>query len=476
MRFPGFIGPSYTLQSVNADAQRCVNLYPEMNEVGTGKEQEIAALVGTPGLRLLATVGSGPIRGIYSASTGTLFVVSGSSLYSVSSTFVATLVGSLSTSAGAVSLADNGLQLILVDGTYGYYVTLTTAAFAQISDPDFLAADQVTFQDGYFIFNKDGSEQFFISGLNGVTFDALDIGTAEGFPDNLVGVISDQRNLCLFGTLSTEVFYNSGNVDFPFERIQGAFVPVGCMAAFSIAKLQGSVYWLGQDEHGRGIVYRMSGYQHQRISTHAIEKVIGGFDNLTLARAWTYQQGGHGFYCLNIPGAETTWVYDTTTTLWHERAYLSLGIMSRHRADCHAFAYNTNVVGDYQNGNIYSLDRTTYTDNSAAIVRMRSAPHITKGLKEVFHSLFQLDMESGVGLDGSGQGTIPQAMLQWSNDGGHTWSNERWANIGQLGNYGTRVIWRRLGSARDRVYRVKITDPVKVVLLGAELGVEEGAS
>lgn len=477
MRFPGFIGPSYTLQSKNVDAQRCINYYPEMDELGTGKEREVMSLVGTPGLKLLASLGVGPVRGTYTTSTGALYVVSGTGLYSVDSTWTATLLGSLLTSIGPVSMADNGLQMVCVDGPNGYYVTLSTSVFTQITDPNFLGANQVTFQDGYFIFNKPGTQQFYISGLNAITFDPTDIATKEGSPDNIVGLISDHLNLYLFGSISSEVFYDSGNT-FPFERVQGAFLPIGCLSTFSIAKFQGSIFWLGCDEQGRGIVYRSTAYQPARISNFALENVIAGVSasNISTARAWTYQQRGHSFYCLNIPGTESTWVFDTATSLWHERSYLNLGDLVRHRADCHAYAYSTNVVGDYLNGNLYALDPATYSDNGNPLPRVRSAPHLTNSLDRLFHHWFQLDMEVGVGADGNGQGVSPQAMLQWSDDGGHTWSSERWTSIGPIGKTKTRAIWRRLGHSRDRVYRAWITDPVKVTLIGADIGFDAGVA
>jgi hypothetical protein len=477
MRFPGFIGPSYTLQSPNVDAQRCVNLYPEMNELGTGKEREVAALVGTPGLRSLVTLPTGPVRGVYTASNGTLYAVGGNTLYEISTLWVATSRGTLNTSLGPVSMSDNGTHVIVVDGAYGYVWNVNTLAFAQISDPDFPGADQVTYQDGYFLFNRPNTGQFFISAINdGTAYDALDIATAEGSPDNLVGLISDHQNVYLFGDYSTEVFYDSGDALFPFARTQGAIIEVGCAAAFSVGKIQNAVYWLGQDESGRGIVYRAQGYQPQRISNHALEKVIAGLDTVAAARAWTYQQGGHSFYCLNLPGAETTWVYDASTQLWHERAYLGANGYERHRADCHAYAYATNVVGDYNTGGLYALDPDTYTDNGTAVPRERASPHSSQDLARLFHSRFQLDMETGVGIDGSGQGSAPVAVLQWSDDGGHSWSTEREASIGAIGARSVRAIWRRLGSSRDRVYRVKITDPVKVTMIGAEVDVEGGAA
>ncbi len=476
MRFPGFIGPSYTLQSRNTDCQRCVNLYPEINELGTGKEGEVASLVSTPGLRLKLTLPTSPVRGVYTGTNGTLYAVGGNKLYSISSLWVETVLGTLNTTTGPVSMSDNGVSLVAVDGPYGYAVTLATAAFAQITDPEFLGADQVTYQDHYFIFNKPDTGQFYLSELNAITFDGADIATAAGAPDNLVGLISDHQNLFLFGAQSTEVFFDSGDSDFPFARTQGALIEVGCAAAFSIAKHQGTIFWLGQDEHGRGIVYQAKGFQPQRISTHAIERVLSQVGDISYSRAYTYQQDGHVYYCLNVPGAGSTWVYDVATNLWHERAYLNGGVFERHRADCHAFAYSTNVVGDYVNGKIYALDQATYTDAGAPILRERTAPHISKGGARLTHSKFLLDMETGVGTDGSGQGVSPQAMLQWSDDGGHTWSNERWADIGAIGKRNTRVNFKRLGATRDRVYRVRISDPVKVTLLGADIEFEEGVA
>lgn len=479
MRFPGFIGPTYTLQSVNVDCQRCVNWYPEMNDLGTGKEKEVAFLAPTPGLRLFATLGESPVRGIWQTSKGTVFAVGGSQLYMVTSDGMAVPLGTLNTSTGPVSIADNGIQLFVVDGTYGYVLTLETNVFFLVTDPDFPGADQVAFLDGYFIFNYPDTGKFFFSGLNDITFDGVDISTAESSPDILVGLISSNQNIALFGSQSVEIFYDSGDADSPFQRVSGAVIEVGCAAPFSIAKLSGGgIMWLGGDSTGQGIVYKMQGYQAQRVSNSSVEAVIRSCTptQIAAARAWVYQQSGHVFYVLNIPGLKSTWVHDMTTGLWHERTYLADKEEQRHLADCHAVGFGLSLVGDYKSGNIYVLDQDALTDNGTSIARTRAAPHITKELKRIAHSAFQLDMETGVGLDGIANGTNPQAMIQWSDDGGHTWSNEHWAFIGKIGKTKTRVIWRRLGTSRDRVYRVKVTDPVKAVLIGADLMMEEGAT
>ena len=476
MRFPGFIGPTYKLRSPNVDCQRCINLYPELDETHMAKEGEIGALVGTPGLKLLATLGDGPIRGVWYTSNGKLYVVSGSTLYKVASDWTHTTIGTLQTSTGQVSMADNGAQLVVVDGPNGYWVKLSDETFTQIDDDEWLGSNRVTYQDGYFIFVKPDSQQFYLSDLNDITFSDPANTNAEGAPDNIVGHISVHRNLWLLGENTTEIFYNSGDSVNPFQRIDGSFMEYGCAAKFSIAKMANSLFWLGRDASGQGMVVLANGYAPQRISTHAVEQAIQKYSDISDAVAFTYQENGHHFYVLSFPTGDATWVYDTATNLWHERAYLKQGGLKRHRANCHAFAYGKHVVGDYENGKLYEMSLDNLSDAGAEIARIRVLPHLSKSMKRIFYNSFQLDIESGTGIDGTGQGTDPQVMLQWSDDGGHTWKNEHWRGFGKIGQTRRRCIWRQLGSARDRVFRVKITDPVKVTMIGAELEFKLGTS
>jgi hypothetical protein len=489
MRFPGFIGGSYKHSSVNVDSQRCINFYLDRVESGRGKEQEPACLLRTPGKRLKVTVGTGPIRGAWYTSTGRAFVVSGNKLYELSSAFVATERGTLTTSTGPVIMADNGVRLAVVDGSVnGFYFKFSDNSFTAINFPTdinlvtFAGADYVVYSGKYFVFNNKETGQFFISGLTGsgvadeTTFDPTDAKEVEGSPDGLKAIVSDHLDLWLAGEKTIEVWFNSGDVNFPFERNQGAFVEVGISAPFSLAKMNNTVFWLGRDESGEGMVFQAKGYQPERISTHPIEQEIQSYGDISDARSWTYQQDGHYFYILNFPSASKTWAYDSTTGLWHERAYLSNGQLYRDRADCHMYAFGKHVVGDYENGNIYELTREVMTDNDQPILRRRRAPHLTADLDRVFYSAFELDAQMGIGLDGVGQGTDPQVMLRFSDDGGHSWSNEKWASLGKIGQTKSRARWRRLGKARDRVFEITITDPVDVVLIGAKLEFEKGAS
>ena len=471
------LGSAYVARSVNAADNRMVNLFPEIVPEG-GKEP--AFLNRAPGLRQVVTVGDGPIRGLW-AFDGNMYVVSGNELYKVDANYTVTLLGTVSGSPGPVSMADNGAVLFVACNGPSYtYFTLTNS-FQQITDPQFEGAVTVSYLDGYFVFNPPDAQR--INSVSTLTsggyiyplvFDATEFASAEGAPDNTVGIIADHRELWVFGDNSVEVWYNSGDVDFPFTRIQGAFNELGCAAAFSIAKMDNGLFWLGKDARGQGIVYRANGYTGQRISTHAVEWQIQQYGDLSDAIGYTYQQDGHSFYVLIFPSAGAMWVYDVSTQAWHERAGFSNGNFVRHRSNCQVFFNQETLVGDYQNGKIYAFDLDVYADDGQLQKWLRSWRALPTGqnnLKRTAHHSLQLDIESGVGIV-TGQGSDPQVMLRWSDDGGHTWSNEHWEKIGKIGEYGRRVIWRRLGMTmklRDRVYEVSATDPVKTVILGAEL-------
>jgi hypothetical protein len=492
MKFQGFVGPTYSLKSVNVDSQRCVNLYPEAIESGAGKGGEVAYLKSTPGLKNILNVGNGPIRCTHIDPQGIVFVVSGDRLHKVvydGVNWIGSPLGSslFLTSTGTVVAASAKIGdetvTVFVDGVtcYAYVFTPGFPAgyfgkFADFGYPGVPGATHVAFIDGYFIFNEIDTNQFYVSDFNSLNIDPLSFASAEGDPDKIVGIIASNRDLWLFNERTTEIFVNTGNADFPFERVSGGFIEKGCSARFSIAKIEGSVFWLGRDESGQGIVYAARGLTPERISTHAVEAAISSYADLTTASAYTYQMNGHAFYVLNF--AEATWVYDLSTRMWHERAYTNLGRLERHRAEKHVFipAQGVHLLGDYSSNKVYLFDENYFYDGTAPITRMRVSPHISSELKRITCNSFQIDMEVGVGLDGITQGTNPQVMLDYSDDGGHSYSNEKWASAGAIGENKKRVIWRRLGQFRDRVFRIKITDPVKVSIIGAEIDIEAGAS
>jgi len=496
------LGSAYVARSINAADNRMVNLFPEIvPEAGKNP----AFLNRAPGLRLLATAGDGPVRGLWTYG-GVGYIVSGDKLYSMAGFGTPVVIGTVS-GTGPVSMADNGTQLFIACGGPSYIYNNSTGAFGPITDPNFPGALTVGYLDGYFVFIEPNSQKVWVTSLlDGTSINPLDFASAEGSPDNLVSMIVDHREAWLFGTNSVEVFYDAGNADFPLQRIQGAYNEIGCAATFSVAKLDNGLFWLGADARGQGIVYRSQGYTGVRVSTHAIEYAIAQYGNISDAIGYTYQQEGHAFYVLTFPSANKTWVYDVSTQAWHERAGFDNGSFTRHRSNCQ-MAYNSQiVVGDFENGNLYAFDLDVYADNGNTQKWLRSWRALPTGqnnLNRTAHHSLQLDCESGVGLSGpdysdptylitesglfltteagdflisyEGSATVgvdPKVMLRWSDDGGHTWSNEHWSPIGKIGVYQQRVFWRRLGMTlklRDRVYEVSGTDPVKIAIMGAEL-------
>ncbi len=554
------LGSSYVARSVNAADSRMVNLFPEVVPDG-GKEP--AFLQRCPGLRLVATVGDGPIRGLWRFGDY-LYVASGGKLYRADGNFAVTELG-LINGSGPVSMTDNGTQLFVACNPDAFIYNSSTGVFAQVTDPDFPGAVTVGYLDGYFVFNEPNSQRFWVTSLNdGSAVDPLDFASAEGNPDNIVSLMVDHREVWLFGNSTIEVWYNAGAADFPLERIQGAFMETGCLAPYSVAKLDNSVFWLGADARGNGIVYRNNGYNAVRISTHAVEWQIQQYGVLSDAVGYSYQQDGHSFYVLTFPTAQATWVFDVSTGAWHERAAWDGVQFRRHRSNCQANYAGQVLVGDWENGSVYAFDPEAYNDSGATqrwLRSWRALPTGQNNLKRTAHHALQLDCESGTvvpitpinwlavatgilqavaGVEpgntlfnelygarklgdidnngsvaladaltvlnyvagnaisnaarqymdgpmssilrlypakyaaylGSPAPTNPQVMLRWSDDGGHTWSNEHWASMGKIGEYGKRVIWRRLGMTtklRDRVYEISGSDPVKIAIMGAEL-------
>lgn len=467
------LGSTYVTRSVNAADARMVNLFPEIvPEAG----KEPAFLNRAPGLKLLQTVGTGPIRGLWAFSNDRqhAFVVSGNMLYKINDSYVATAIGTV-VGTGPVSMADNGTQLFIAASGPSYIYNNSTNVLSAIADVDFPGAVTVGYLDGYFVFNEPNSQRIWVTQLlDGTSVDPLDFASAEGSPDGVVGLIVDHREVWVYGTGTVEVWYDAGSTDFPLQRIQGAFNEIGCAAPYSIAKMDNGLFWLGADARGQGIVYRANGYTGKRISTHAVEWQIQQYGNMSDAIGYTYQQDGHSFYVLIFPSANTTWVYDVATDAWHERAGLINGNFTRHRSNCQMFFNNKVIVGDYENGNIYAFDLEDYSDNGGLQRWMRlwrALPTGQNNLKRTAHHTLQIDIESGTGLN-LGQGSDPQVMLRWSDDGGHTWSNEYWTSMGKIGEYYRRVLFRRLGMTqkiRDRVYELSGTDPVKIAIMGAEL-------
>jgi len=524
---------AYSTRSIIASAQRCVNLYPESNPSGTILELQAASgaspyatggssSVGAPrtyypapGLRPLASPPTaGPARGLYWANSGQLFYVCGTSVYIVASNWTMTNIGSIAYRTTPVSMADNGSTLVLVDGTTaGYQVRFGTSTLVPISESTnsptvsgavfaFYGADRADVLDGYLLFNQPGTRNFYSTYNNEVVFDALFFAAKNGYSDNLVAVAVTRREIWLIGQRTTEVWYDAGGAAFPFQIIPGPFVQHGCVAKYSIAQVDGSVFFLSQDQAGQNILLRTQGNEVVRTSNHAIETEWSTYATTTDAVGFCFQQNGHPFYQINFPTADKSWRYDQSTDEWHEPVWLDdEGVEHRHRAQVAAFAYGVNVVADWQTGDLYALDPTVYTDAGAPMYWERGWPHLMNDGKRVRYTAFTADMECGdytgypwmprpdaptgpsdigdfiIGLSPIG-GVAPfipdqpTAQLSWSDDRGRTFGNPVQQTVGATGKYLTQPKWNRLGMARDRVFKLSGTVPGPMALNGAFIEVQ----
>jgi hypothetical protein len=344
------------------------------------------------------------------------------------------------------------------------------------TDGAFEGGGTVDISDNYFVYNKPQSQLWAASDLLSPITDPLSFASKDGSPDDLVAIIVDRREVYLLGEMSSEAWLDVGSVPFPFQRIQGSSTQQGIAAAYSCARVGNSFAYVSKNNRGESTIVQMNGYIPQRISTHAVETTLVGQD-VSDAIAWTYQLEGHETYVVTFPSIGEnglTWAYDITTGLWHKWLYTNnQNQYERHRGNCCAFFNQQVLLGDYENGKLYRLSLSQYTDDGQLIRRVRRCPHITTDLQRQYFAELQIQFQPGVGLS-TGQGQDPQAMLRWSDDGGFTWSNENWVTIGKQGQYFTRAMWRRLGFARDRIFEVVITDPIKAVIVSANLKAEAG--
>lgn len=547
-----FFGGTDVQRSLNMSDNKCINLYPTTNDRG-----DITGFNTTPGLLQYVQIPAGVVAsGIYTASNGRCFMIAATTLYEITTGGVLTNRGTV-TGASVSRMSDNGIELIIVNGTDGWLFTFASNALEQIKvlsgvctisnaspavitmagignvlavgdrfrlsttgtlPTGFLTSTTyyviaagfgtntieasldsggaaintssagsgthtltslgfgfpngcktVSYADGRFIACEPNTQNFYCSEpLDGGWWDVVNVQTADSNPDLIIGEVVSHNELIVFCAQSGEVFYNSGVLPSPFVRNQSGMFEVGCVAPYSIAKIDNSVMWLGRSTTGQGIVYRLNGYTPMRLSTFSIEYAIQQMTDISDAIAFTYQQDGHHFYVITFPTGGKTFCYDANTNLWHERASLSLGAFTRWEAQEYAYFDGKHLVCDRTEGKIYSMSLEVYNDGGSVHKWLRSFRAPSSDMKRAVHHKLTLEAEVGSGLT---DGTEGQVMMRYSNDGGHTWSTELWRSMGALGQYAKRIFWHRLGmtSGAPRVYELSGTSNTKTVLINCYL-------
>ena len=517
--YPGqtITGNNVTSKTVITALGSSIVLSTAITTAGTGYavNDQVTVVGGvygsTPQVYTVSSVSSGAVTGltVYSQGSYTVQPINPASTTTSGSGSGLTLTLTFGTGTG-----NTGSYTVSPSQTEATSETMYALNFSILPSTDgaFQGADIVDIVDNYFVYNDPNTQRWAASNILSPITPALSYGNKDGAPDNLVSIIVDHREVYLMGEESSEVWVDAGTFPFPFQRIPGTSTQHGIVAKFSVSRLGNSFAYLSRNIRGQSQVMLMEGYIPKRISNHAVENTLVN-QYVEDAVSFTYQLEGHEVYVISFPTIDLTWAFDITTSMWHKWLWCDNNNQyHRCRANCSAVFQNMVLVGDWQNGQIYELDPNNYTDNGQNVRRLRRAPHLVTDLQRQYFEELQIQFQPGVGVIGattpngifyqnliikadqtftignfdtiiigvpnqiypSQTQSNPQAMLRWSSDGGSTWSREYWVGIGQIGKYKNRAIWRRMGWARDRVYEVVVTDPVKAVIVSSNLKASEG--
>lgn len=562
--FSGFIGASYTSRSLSADGEECINLFPEIVESGKSKSANQMTLYRTPGLNAITinpfVEGApdpdfglfGAIRGMFSLeiATGipagipsgtTAIIVSGRDsdpLWYVSKLILVTPATAATSGFAAgyyafklgqitkppagqyVSFAANQFQVLIVSNPNGYIYNCVTGAFTPITTDGYNGGVTATCVDGYFVVNNPDSNSFSVSAFNdGTTWSGLDQESTQDYPDILSAVANYDHYLQLFGERRAECYFDSGSNSALFARYEGSYQYQGIAAPWSIAFQDNSPFYLGQNESGSGVVFRLVQFTPTRVSNMAMEQQIQDYVKISDAFGSSYQDGGHMFYVLHFPSAfvnpryamnpteppflGVTWVYDVTASaqaqqaLWHKRLSWNpnTGQYTAHAGRFYMLFNGLHLVGDFSSPVIYELNLKYSTDNGVFTRWLRASPHVSTQMFRNVYRWMQLDMQTGTGLhvdaaaetvqmpgwgtetcDRPALGSDPTVSMDWSDDGGFTWSEGLQMTVGRQGRTGHQATVNRIGMARDFTVRVYSNDPTVVCLVNAFLGIDVGTN
>ncbi len=492
------LGGAYKMAGLIAGAQRSVNVYSEKNPEESQSPVPVTQYP-RPGLTPLSTPpAAGRGRALYAATNGDVYAVIDQNVFYIDPDFRWTNIGSLLTPVGTpVLMADNGQNAIVVDGDpSGNNIDLATRTMTVIGDPNFMGGNRVDFLDGYLTLNEPGTPNFYCSEAYQVVFNALFFGTKTAWPDNIQTIIAVEREMWLLGVYKSEVWYNAGQVPFPFSPQPGLIVEHGCCAVYSASKQDVNIFWLSQSPEGARMAMKSNRHIAERISTHAIEAEWLTYPRVDDAIGQTFQVRGHAFWAIHFPTADRTWCYDVATKQWFEIAtYDNNGIQHRWACAFSCYAYGKNLGLDWRTGALYQIDETNFTDNNVPIVCIRSLPHILDNENYDRVTLWKViaDLQAGTASgtvaqqttgspwslgfsNGFGGVTIiepPTVSMRVSRDRGFSWGNARMMPMGASGLYNNTPTWNRNGYGRDFIIEFSWSTPMSTALNGAFIEVEK---
>lgn len=472
-----FTGPTYQSDSVFLSNQICRNFYlrpyPEMGEGAM-------ALFGTPGLVEWCDLGvASRVRGILSFDSY-LYAVAEGKLFRVTTDGIAQELGSLDTTAGTISMATNGLDLIIIDEFFGYIWDFGAETFTKITDPNFPPCQSVVHIDGYYLVPKRDTGQIWRSDYNdGSTWGGLAFDSAGADPDDVLAIQVSNRDVYTIGERTTQIWVNTGAAVFNFQSIQGAFIEKGSVSPFASCVGNNAVYFVSRDYNGQGEVVQVVSRLAKVVSTPAITRQIQSWGDLGDVQLFSYEQKGHTHIVVMSPNARETLVFDSTTGQWHERSSRFLDgtemVDGQWRVTSHTFfaQASRHIVGDMGNGKLYTLDPDAYDEDGEEMISVRRTPIFRSNQERITIHELQVVTEPGVGLvTGEAQDVSPQGILRWSRDGGRRWSAGEDIPLGPIGDTENRARVIQLGQGDNWVFELAISARVKRVIKDAIAEVE----
>ncbi len=479
-----FVGQAARSRSVAVNNQATVNFMQAIK--GRGAKANVI-LEPTPGLVDLEVVGDGPIRtrtmvasAIRAAPAIDLYGIWGSKLIAQTIASGNLEIGTLNANPARVEIARGRSHIAMVDGVDGYTYDGTT--FAQITDLDFPGVSDsakpthIRYLDGFFIVNDATTDNFFISAVeNPTSWNALDFEAASVAPDNALAHTSSNSLLWILGDETAQAYYNSGNPDFPYEIVLSATQEVGILAPYSLSESDDGIFYLATTPEGGRFVYQIRGQAGRVISEDEQENLLTLVTDPTDAYAFIYKQAGKSFYVLQLsastgedPRSSSTLIYNIKANAWESRE-LSDG--SGWRAGGHGILNNQNIVGSRLQARRLRLDLSDFQDAGQEVIRKRRSMiyHVNNSLMDWWALV--VDIEGGVG-NITAPGADPMLKMRYSNDSGRTWSAFLMGEVGKIGDTLQRVVYRNLGSGRNRVFEIQISDPVNITIINAYAEVE----
>lgn len=471
----------YVSDSLPISAQECVNWYPNAPQV----EGALSAgtLFGSAGIEQLTTTGDvNQINRGAHTKDGKPYFLNGETLYRIDRTFNSSGVavytpvslGSIP-GEGRVSMADNGKQLfVLVPGGKGYIIDESAGTvFQGITDVDFYANGNpqlVVFIDSFFVCNTDTKKIIKSASNDGLSWNALEFGSAESDPDEITSLHVFNNKLYVMGGEVSEENQNLGVGGFPFQRT-GFFIDKGCYAPFSTISTNNSFMWIGGGTNESPAIWQLSGNSAQKVSTTAIDSALQNYSQAEIESAFAYSYAQKGAYFVGFSLPTKTFEYNTVTGKWNERTSQivnSKGLSEtiRWRANSIITAYNLVLCGDSQKGIVGSVDVDIYSEYDNEIIR-------TVAVQPLFDLGYALSITSLEATFESGVGDLevvdPQIRLSCSPDG-RSYNEELKRSIGKIGEYYKRAIWYRLGRfPRMAVFKFVVSDKVKPAFIKLEM-------